>query len=143
VHHVLPRSTSDWTSVRAEWAAPLGASAHSLDEVGLAARLGLEWVFLSPVFQPASKPLDTRPHLGEEYLLRAQRTHPTLRVYALGGVDPSAATRLAAAGAHGVAVLGGIFPAGVETTPEVAADAAREFLGALECGGDQVDAGGR
>ena len=49
VHRVLPRSTSDWTSVRAEWAAPLGASAHSLDEVGLAARLGLEWVFLSPV----------------------------------------------------------------------------------------------
>ena len=46
---VPPRSTSDWASARAEWTAPLGASAHSLDEVGLAARLGLEWVFLSPV----------------------------------------------------------------------------------------------
>jgi len=99
-------------------------------------------LYLLQVFQPASKPLDTRPHLGEEYLLRAQRTHPSLRVYALGGVDPSAATRLAAAGARGVAVLGGVFPAGVETTPGVAADAAREFLGALECGGDRVGAGG-
>jgi hypothetical protein len=39
-------------------------------------------------------------------------------------------------------VLGGVFPAGVETTPEVAADAAREFLGALECSGDRVSAGG-
>ena len=52
--HLLPRSASDWTSARAEWTAPLGASAHSLDEVGLAARLGLEWVFLSPVLQAST-----------------------------------------------------------------------------------------
>ena len=122
--------------MRSGWAAPLGASAHSVEELGLAARppAGLEWAFLSPVFQPASKPLDTRPHLGEECLLRAQRTHPSLRVYVLGGIHPSAATRLAAGGAGGIAVLGGVFRDGAATTPEHAADAAREFLGALERG---------
>ena len=134
------KSSTDWQSVRTDWSGPLGASAHSLEEAGLADQHGLQWVFLSPVFQPTSKPLDVRPHLGEEYLLHAQRSHPALGIYALGGISPSAARRLAAAGAHGVAVLGGIFQAGVQTTPEQVTVAASEFLDELERGTLEPDA---
>ena len=128
------KSTTDWQLTRADWSGPLGASTHSLEEVDLASQYGLQWVFLSPVFQPTSKPLDARPHLGEEYLLHAQRTYPELGIYALGGISPSAARRLAAAGAHGVAVLGGIFRAGVHTPPQQVTAAASEFLDELERG---------
>lgn len=125
-------STADWRGERVEWSGALGASTHSMEEVSLAERSGLNRVFLSPVFQPSSKPLDTRDHLGQSYIVRAQQEHPALDIYALGGITPHAAAELAAAGIRGVAVLGGIFRDGVETTPEDVIVATSEYLDCVD-----------
>lgn len=86
---------ADWAAERARFGGRLGVSAHSAAEVARAAELGMQWAFLSPVFQPASKPGDTRPHLGERAVVAAQAAHPGLTLHALGGVTPEAAVRLA------------------------------------------------
>lgn len=125
------RSTSDWKAERAAWRGPLGASAHSQEELRLAADLGLEWAFFSPVARPTSKPGDVRPPIGEAAVAHAQGLLPDLRVYALGGISPEAAERLARNGVRGVAVLGGLFTSGSETTAAAADLAARQYLQAL------------
>ena len=122
------RSTSDWRAERAEWAGPLGVSAHSREELGLAAEVGMEWAFFSPVARPTSKPGDTRPPIGEQAVLDAQEALPKLSIYALGGISPAMAGRLAAGGVCGIAVLGGVFPSGASTSPEQASQAAQEYL---------------
>ena len=125
------RSTSDWRAERAAWRGPLGASAHSLEELRLAASLGLEWAFFSPVARPTSKPGDLRPTIGEAAVANAQGLLPGLRIYGLGGISPAAAERLALHGVRGVAVLGGLFPSWPETTPEAAEAVARQYSQAL------------
>lgn len=125
------RSTSDWKAERERWRGPLGASAHSAAELRAAAEHGLQWAFFSPVARPTSKPGDARPPIGEQAVLDAQRLLPALDVYALGGISPASAARLAAGGARGVAVLGGLFPHGAATTPEQARGAAAEYADAV------------
>ena len=78
----------------------LGASCHGACELDMARKLGVDYVFLSPVCQTASHPA-ARP-LGwlqfQRLVLDAQ-----LPVYALGGVGPVDLERALAAGAKGVA----------------------------------------
>ena len=121
-------STTDWKARRASFRGRLGVSAHSLEEVQLAASCGCQWAFLSPVAQPTSKPDDARPSIGEAAVLRAQRITPDLDIVALGGITPAAAARLAAGGGRGVAVLGGIFGRGCATAPGEAQDCAAAYL---------------
>ncbi|KAL1508217.1 hypothetical protein AB1Y20_004334 [Prymnesium parvum] len=125
-------SAADWRAMREEWEGPLGASAHSHADVARAQECALEWVFLSPVYQPSSKPLDTRAHLGESYVLQAQEMHPQVAVYALGGISLTSAASLAAAGLRGIAILGGVFRASTATTPMQAASAGAEYLCAVD-----------
>lgn len=69
---------ADWAAERRRTRGPLGVSAHSALEVQRASVIGLQWAFISPVFQPTSKPLDTRPHLGESAVVAAQQASPSV-----------------------------------------------------------------
>lgn len=133
------RGTSDWAAERDRWPGPLGASTHSEAEVLEAARIGLQWAFLSPLARPTSKPGDTRPTLGEARIVRAHDAARAARasfdLYALGGATPDAAARLASRGI-GVAVLGGLWSTGADGVPEADAEAAHAFVraaGSRDC----------
>ena len=65
---------------------------------------GADYVLLSPVFRPTSKPEDDRPTLGLEGLEAAQR-RLGIPVFALGGITPANAEAVLAV-TFGVAVLG-------------------------------------
>jgi thiamine-phosphate pyrophosphorylase len=80
----------------------IGQSAHNAEEVARAAAAGADYVTLSPIFATISKP-GYGPALG---LATLGRTWP-LPVLALGGIDASNAAGCLAAGAAGVAVMGG------------------------------------
>ncbi len=94
----------------------LGRSCHDVAELVRAARDGLDYVTLSPVATTSSKP-GHGPPLGMRGVARliararssAGRIPPVL---ALGGVTPTNAGDWVAAGAHGVAVMGGVMRAG-------------------------------
>lgn len=87
----------------------VGVSCHSTDEAIEAAEDGADYVTLSPIFPTDSKP-GYGPPLG---LARLERTCRAVDcpVYALGGVTPDNAAECLQAGAHGVAVMGGIMRA--------------------------------
>ena len=85
----------------------LAASCHDAEELGLAARMGVDFVTLSPV-----QVTETHPHatpLGWERaaeLLRASN----IPVYLLGGVGPHDRQRAWQAGAQGVAGIRAFWP---------------------------------
>lgn len=81
---------------------PWGRSCHSRAAVARAAEQGASWVTLSPFAVSASKPAH-RPALSAD----AFAGHP-LPVLALAGVGVDNAADAAAAGAHGVAVMGAV-----------------------------------
>ncbi|MCP4805259.1 MAG: thiamine phosphate synthase [Proteobacteria bacterium] len=83
----------------------VGVSTHSVEEAVAAERAGADYVLLSPMFAPISKPLDTRPVLSIETVLGAQ-DRLGIPIVVLGGVTPERAHRLLRAGVYGVAVLG-------------------------------------
>ncbi|MFT6629373.1 MAG: thiamine-phosphate pyrophosphorylase [Flavobacteriales bacterium] len=98
---VLPgRSADDAHSPRL-----CGASAHSLADLAIAARLGCHYATLSPIFPSDSKP-GYGPALGLSTLRDAATQYPALAVLALGGVSLPRLAELHGAGAHGVAALG-------------------------------------
>lgn len=80
----------------------IGASAHDRAGVEEAARAGADYATLSPIFLTASKP-GYGPALGPPVL--SGLPLPTL---ALGGVDATNAAACMAAGAAGLAVMGGV-----------------------------------
>jgi thiamine-phosphate pyrophosphorylase len=93
----------------------LGRSCHDATELARAAAEGCDYVTLSPVASSASKP-GHGPALGPEgFAELAQQTgdahgrRPAM--YALGGVTPDNAGDWLAAGADGVAVMGGVMRA--------------------------------
>jgi thiamine-phosphate pyrophosphorylase len=88
----------------------IGVSTHSLVEVRAAAADGADYATLSPVFPTESKP-GYSPALGLDGFGRIARA-VGLPVLALGGVNAENASRCLAAGAAGVAVMGGIMRAG-------------------------------
>lgn len=85
----------------------VGASCHNAEELRLAERLGLDYVFLSPVEATATHP-NAEP-LGWECFVRlVDSAH--LPVYALGGMTPAHLDRCIHAGAQGVAAIRGLWP---------------------------------
>jgi thiamine monophosphate synthase len=132
------RSTSDWEAERSCFRGPLGVSAHHKADVLRARACGMQWAFVSPVCQPASKPRDARPHLGEQYVLRLQHDHPEIDIYALGGISPEVAARLVARGGRGVVVLGGVFRGGASTSPQQARDAVVSYLSSMASCSEEV-----
>lgn len=102
----------------------IGVSAHAPHEVSAAAEAGADYVTLSPIYATASKP-GYGPALGPEGLATA----PGLPVVALGGIDLTRITECRAAGAAGVAIMGGLMRAGDP------ADAAYRMLTAWEAAG--------
>ncbi|MDE2225950.1 MAG: Nudix family hydrolase [Xanthomonadaceae bacterium] len=78
----------------------VGASCHNAEELGLAARLGIDFATLSPVCATASHP-GAKP-LGWDRFARLA-ADARLPVYALGGVGPDDLDRAHAAGAQGIA----------------------------------------
>jgi len=90
-------------------AAIIGCSAHDPRELPALAAAGADYASLSPIFLSASKP-GYGPALGLETLARAAAAS-TLPILALGGIDATNAARCLAAGAAGVAVMGGVMTA--------------------------------
>lgn len=79
----------------------IGYSAHSLEEVQNAADEGANYVMISPVFAPRSKPTHLKP-LGVE-LLSSWTTQLKIPIFALGGVAPEHLQDLRRAGCAGAA----------------------------------------
>ncbi len=86
----------------------IGVSAHSIEEVAIAASLGADYVTLSPVYESASKP-GYGPPLGVCALSAARQL--AVPVVALGGVGPDRVGECLSAGASGVAVMGAVMSA--------------------------------
>jgi thiamine-phosphate pyrophosphorylase len=87
----------------------IGYSAHAVDEAQEALRQGADYVFLSPVFDPKSKPSKVPP-LGIDPLkdLCAKTAGP---VFALGGVDVSNIGQCRDVGAVGVGMISSLLNA--------------------------------
>jgi thiamine-phosphate pyrophosphorylase len=85
-------------------ASAFSVSAHTPEEVRRARAAGASWAFLSPIWRSPSKPGDTRPALGVAVLREPGAV-------ALGGVSLARVALCRAAGAHGVAGMGGLFGA--------------------------------
>lgn len=88
--------------------APIGYSAHDAGEGAGAAVAGATFVVFGSVYPTASHP--DRAPAGIEALARAAR-ETGAPVIAIGGVTPGRVGEVVAAGAHGVAVLGGVWGA--------------------------------
>jgi thiamine-phosphate pyrophosphorylase len=83
-----------------------GRSCHSVADVRRAAQEGAAYATLSPFAATASKPGHGPPVARVEYA--GPHGVPVL---ALGGIEPANAAEARAAGAHGVAVMGGVMRA--------------------------------
>jgi thiamine-phosphate pyrophosphorylase len=88
----------------------IGISAHNLAEAEAAQRGSADYCTLSPIFPSPSKP-NYGPALGLASLERIAK-HVSIPLIALGGVEPDTFNDCLAAGASGVAVMGGIMRAG-------------------------------
>lgn len=84
----------------------LSASCHDLHELRLAERLGVDFVYVSPVLATSSHP--GAPWLGWPRL-RALARHARVPVFALGGLAPDDAGRAVRSGCQGVAMIGGLW----------------------------------
>lgn len=99
----------------------LGVSTHNTQELEEAFARGADYVFLSPVGKPTSKPEDRRQVLGISGFLNIAGRRP---VYALGGINPSSCAALMNKGAFGAAVMGDLFG---RTSPGQAGDRLRAY----------------
>lgn len=107
----------------------IGVSAHSTETAAAAAAAGADYVTLSPIFMSASKP-GYGPVLGLHTLATVtQRVR--VPVIALGGIDATTAVDCLAAGAAGVAVMGGLMAA---ADPTAATNAIVEALATRQAG---------
>lgn len=82
----------------------VGASCHTLDEMLNAQRLGLDYVFLSPVRATASHPA-SEPLGWERFTSLVDRVN--IPVYALGGMKPTDLESARDHGAQGIAGISG------------------------------------
>lgn len=82
------------------------ASCHNAEELARAAALGVDFVVLSPVLPTASHPGE--PGIGWQRFAELVRSYP-LPVYALGGMRPELLDTAMQHGAHGIALLSGIW----------------------------------
>jgi len=106
----------------------LGYSAHSREDAVRAWRQGADYVVVSPVWVPISKPEDARPTLRAEGVAAAQEA-VGIPVFAMGGITPTRALETRRAGVFGVASIGAIFgPGSAPEDVEQRADAMLEAL---------------
>ena len=84
----------------------IGFSAHNGEECGVAARDGADFVVIGTVFSSASHP---GAAAGGVALIDAAVAAASIPVIAIGGITPATAHTVASHGAHGVAVLRGIW----------------------------------
>ncbi|HUF29842.1 MAG TPA: thiamine phosphate synthase [Gemmatimonadaceae bacterium] len=107
----------------------LGASVHTVDQAHHADRDGADWLVAGHVF-------DTSSHAGVPGrgvpFLRAVCAASSLPVLAIGGVTPALTTEVRRTGAHGVAVIRGIWSA------RDAERAARDYLSAYDADGSRA-----
>ena len=85
----------------------IGASCHDAEELARAAASGADFATLSPVATTASHP-DSAPLGWSAFHVLAEAS--ALPVYALGGMEPVMSQEARAAGAQGVAGIGGFWP---------------------------------
>lgn len=104
----------------------LGRSVDTPAEAAAAERDGADYVGVGPVLATPSK-LDAAPAIGLDGV-EAVRASTRLPVVAIGGIDLENAREIAAAGAHGVAVIRALMQA-----PDPAL-AARELVRAVRAG---------
>jgi thiamine-phosphate pyrophosphorylase len=119
---------SDAGAVRADFPNRLGISCHSEAQVLAAQAAGLDYVLLSPIWRPTSKPNDERPCWGTKRLAQTC-SGLQMMVFALGGITVDRVLPAREAGAFGVAVLGGIF--GDDPVVDDVYSRARSFVLAL------------
>jgi thiamine-phosphate pyrophosphorylase len=100
----------------------IGMSAHGAADAAAARAAGADYVTLSPIYPSASKP-GYGPALGPEAIALAAKER--IPVIALGGIAAENVGALRAAGAAGIAVMGGIM--GAQRPAEVV----RDLLGRL------------
>jgi 8-oxo-dGTP diphosphatase len=86
----------------------VAASCHNEAELRQAARVGADFVVLSPVRTTASHPRATVLGWGEFARLRQGSDVP---VYALGGLRPGDLPQARSCGAHGIAMISGVWQA--------------------------------
>lgn len=101
----------------------IGLSTHTLAEAAAADPATLDYITASPVFLTRSKP-GHGPALGLEGLSAFARTS-AVPVVALAGIDSTTAATCIAAGARGIAIMGGIMRA---EYPELAVASLREAM---------------
>lgn len=99
----------------------VGKSVHDAAEAEAAQAEGADYLVVGPVYATATHP--GRPPVGLEFLRRLAGLG--LPLIAIGGLTPARAREVHAAGAYGVAAIGGLWEA-----PQPAA-AVREMLEAL------------
>jgi thiamine-phosphate pyrophosphorylase len=86
----------------------IGLSAHSVADAANAGKAGADYVTLSPIYETASKP-GYGPAPGTTAIEQAARVG--IPIVALGGIGTDNAAVVTAAGASGVAVMGGVMRA--------------------------------
>lgn len=104
----------------------VGASVHAVDEARAGADAGADWVVAGHVYATGSHP--GAPGRGIA-LVRDVATAVRVPVIAIGGVTPARVRLLRAAGAHGVAVIRGVWGA------SDAERAALDYLAAYDADG--------
>lgn len=87
----------------------IGVSAHSLAEAEKAEKEGADFITLGPVYETPSKKQYGAP-LGTG-MLKTVAGQISLPVFAIGGITPDRISEVLNAGAHGIALISGIFAA--------------------------------
>lgn len=101
----------------------LGASVHDANEANFAGKDGADWFVAGHVFETPSHPGAPGRGVG---LIRDVLAVAAAPVIAIGGIHPEHVAMLRGAGAHGVAVIRGIWAA------DDAAEAAGRYLSAYD-----------
>lgn len=100
----------------------IGVSTHDPDESAFAAADGADWILMGTIFDSATHP-GVRPAGLDALRDCVERT--AAPVVAIGGITPERVAQVEATGAHGVAVLGGVWRA---ADPRAAAQRYRDAV---------------
>jgi thiamine-phosphate diphosphorylase len=122
--HLARRSVPLAAARRLLAGAQLGFSVHHAEEARVAETEGADYLFLGTIYWSASHPKRAASGLA---LIRNTVANVHIPVIAIGGVTPDRAHEVLVAGAHGVAVMRGVW----EATDRVAA--LREYLAVTAC----------
>jgi thiamine-phosphate diphosphorylase len=104
-------TTRSMTAVDARRIAPgiaIGASVHGVEEARIAAQAGADWIVGGQVFETATHP--DAPGQGPA-LISEITSAVDVPLIAIGGIQPEHVPFLRRAGAHGIAVIRGIWSA--------------------------------